>query len=300
MKIKLSQPFAPNSAAVPFDVLQVKKGLNRLAYYTPLATTGITDIADTAVFSALKKFQKDFGLAVTGIMNPDDATLRLLNLEIAKTPKGHYIWRTVGDDRVRPSHAVLDNSIRSWNESPNPSEDFGCRCWAERLKSTAESRKDAMLGKGNADFELKPDLKPVTEKPFYALDTFSDVNKFKLIIDEESEKAGVNSNLIKAIVYIETSQGWYDRLNPSKSSIRPMNIQTEYWKELGYTREQLETPRLNIRAGVDLIKRIQLNYPQGTVEEIATLYNDLAAKRINDYGGRVKRLTQEQPWLKEK
>jgi peptidoglycan hydrolase-like protein with peptidoglycan-binding domain len=91
MEIKLSQPFAPNSAAAPFDVLQVKKGLNRLGYYTPLATTGITDIPDTAIFSALKKFQKDFGLAVTGIINPDDATIRLLNLEISKTPKGQYI-----------------------------------------------------------------------------------------------------------------------------------------------------------------------------------------------------------------
>lgn len=131
MDIKLSQPFAPNSAVAPFDVLQVKKGLNRLGYYTPLATTGMTDIPDTAVFSALKKFQKDFGLVVTGMMNPNDATLRLLNLEISKTPKGHYIWHTVGDDRVRPSHAVLDNTIRSWTESPNPSQDFGCRCWAE-------------------------------------------------------------------------------------------------------------------------------------------------------------------------
>jgi hypothetical protein len=58
MEIKLSQPFAPNSAAAPFDVLQVKKGLNRLGYYTPLATTGITDIPDTAIFLPLKNFKK--------------------------------------------------------------------------------------------------------------------------------------------------------------------------------------------------------------------------------------------------
>ncbi len=135
MEIKLSQPFAPNSAVAPFDVLQVKKGLNRLGYYTPLTTTGITDIPDTAIFSALKKFQKDFGLAVTGIMNPDDATLRLLNLEIAKTPKGNYIWRTVGDGKVRKNHAVLSNTIRAWSDSPDPGEDFGCRCWAESISN---------------------------------------------------------------------------------------------------------------------------------------------------------------------
>jgi hypothetical protein len=49
-----------------------------------------------------------------------------------------------------------------------------------------------------------------------------------------------------------------DGLLPSreKSSIRPMNIQVDYWAGLGYS-HYLENPRYNIRAGAMLLKKIQ-------------------------------------------
>jgi SPP1 gp7 family putative phage head morphogenesis protein len=43
----------------------------------------------------------------------------------------NYIWRTVGDERVRAEHADLEGQIRSLNDSPRPGEEFGCRCAAE-------------------------------------------------------------------------------------------------------------------------------------------------------------------------
>ena len=46
----------------------------------------------------------------------------------------HYIWHTVGDNRVRSRHAQRDGEIFSWNNPPeggHPKEDWGCRCWAE-------------------------------------------------------------------------------------------------------------------------------------------------------------------------
>lgn len=45
-----------------------------------------------------------------------------------------YIWRTVGDDRVRPSHRELKGKTFSWDEPPSvghPGEDVNCRCYAE-------------------------------------------------------------------------------------------------------------------------------------------------------------------------
>ena len=45
-----------------------------------------------------------------------------------------YVWRTQGDNRVRPSHQANDGKIFSWAEPPptgHPGEDYGCRCWAE-------------------------------------------------------------------------------------------------------------------------------------------------------------------------
>jgi len=48
-----------------------------------------------------------------------------------------YIWRTVGDERVRDSHDEVDGQFFSWDNPPNetdgnhPGEDYQCRCWAE-------------------------------------------------------------------------------------------------------------------------------------------------------------------------
>lgn len=47
----------------------------------------------------------------------------------------YYIWRTVGDDRVREEHAEREGLKFSIYDSPLPGEDFNCRCWAEPIKN---------------------------------------------------------------------------------------------------------------------------------------------------------------------
>lgn len=114
MPVSLSKPVAANSAADPFDARQLKKALNRLGFYQPLATTGITGIPDRALFDALKKFQTRHGLSPTGTVEPDDETLHQLNDEADKTPTGFYIWRSVEDDKVRGAHVVLNGTRRAF------------------------------------------------------------------------------------------------------------------------------------------------------------------------------------------
>ncbi|MFW6086152.1 MAG: minor capsid protein [Myxococcota bacterium] len=48
----------------------------------------------------------------------------------------HYIWRTVGDARVRDEHAAVDGKRFSYDSPPSsvgahPGEEPNCRCWAE-------------------------------------------------------------------------------------------------------------------------------------------------------------------------
>ena len=141
MKIELSKPFASNSLVEEYDVVQMKKALNRLGYYFPYEKVGITGIADKDVFETLKKFQKDHNLPATGTAKPDDETIKALNKEASKTPKGQYIWRTVEDGKVRAAHAQYNRKIRAWSESPDPGEDYNCRCWAEPVELTEEEKE---------------------------------------------------------------------------------------------------------------------------------------------------------------
>ncbi|MCB1529748.1 MAG: peptidoglycan-binding protein [Rhodospirillales bacterium] len=138
MKIKLSKPFAANSAVDEFDVRQIKKALNRLGYYQPYEKTGITGIPDAGVFSALQSFQKDQGLQATGTARPGDETVSKLGHEAGKKKSGKYIWRSVGDNKVRDSHAELNGTVRDLADSPDPGEEFNCRCWAEPVNCGKE------------------------------------------------------------------------------------------------------------------------------------------------------------------
>ncbi len=156
MTIKLSKPFAANGKVDEFDVRQMKTALNRLGYYQPYEKVGITGIPDQAVFDALKAFQSDNDLQATGGARPDDETIHKLNKESDKTPDGYYIWRTVEDDKVRANHAQYNRTVRVWNDSPDPGEDYNCRCWAEPTHSCDEEReKYEELQKRVKDFSEK-------------------------------------------------------------------------------------------------------------------------------------------------
>lgn len=42
----------------------------------------------------------------------------------------YYVWQTVGDSKVRESHEIRDGQVFSWDKSPRPGEEPGCRCTA--------------------------------------------------------------------------------------------------------------------------------------------------------------------------
>jgi len=44
-----------------------------------------------------------------------------------------YIWRTSGDERVRPRHRQLDGETRRWDEGIIPGEEIRCRCNGESV-----------------------------------------------------------------------------------------------------------------------------------------------------------------------
>ncbi len=56
-----------------------------------------------------------------------------------------FIWRTSGDERVRPEHREYNGNTYSWDDPPDgliPGQDFNCRCVAEPVLESAADGED--------------------------------------------------------------------------------------------------------------------------------------------------------------
>jgi hypothetical protein len=140
--------------------------------------------------------------------------------------------------------------------------------------------------------------------PWYEAGVFSSVEQYYRFIETAAAEKNVDAQLIRAIMFIEETHGYYDaplNLIGWNKSIRPMNINVDYWGDTFGTRQQMQDPLTNIRAGAEMIRRIESNMPtHASIEKIATLYNNINATTVNDYGMRVKKIYEEKPWFEAK
>jgi RHS repeat-associated protein len=146
-----------------------------------------------------------------------------------------------------------------------------------------------------------PNPKANGSEPLYERPGESPVHLFSPEIDQAARETGVDGRLIRSVMYMETTHGWYDFLPAifdRNSSVLPMNVQTARWGPLlGFTREQLKQPETNILAGARILQQIISTMPKGaTVAQIATRYNNQRAGTVSDYGARVARIYVTQPW----
>jgi len=69
------------------------------------------------------------------------------------------------------------------------------------------------------------------------------------------------------------------------------------WSSLiGANPEDLKDPRLNIRTGAVLLKRIGSRLSDPSIDKIATIYNFGGAEEIKDYGARVLQVYTGKDW----
>jgi soluble lytic murein transglycosylase-like protein len=114
-----------------------------------------------------------------------------------------------------------------------------------------------------------------------------------------SKKYAVDANLIRAIIYMESTHGYYDApldMVHLNKSIRPMNVNTTYWGNAWGSSGSLADPRSNIEGGTQLLKAILNAMPGADIAKVATIYNNTDAKRVSDYGARVKAIYESKAW----
>ncbi|WP_048649555.1 hypothetical protein [Nitratireductor soli] len=164
--------------------------------------------------------------------------------------------------------------------------------------NTATARKESILRDTPAIFEVADNPSADGSKPTYELHQLHQVFDHAFTAVQESIAQKLDSKLVMAIIYMETTHGYYDKVHPWPRTLMPMNVHSSYWRDLGWTREELKDPEINIRAGVTLLKRIAARISKPSVAKIATVYNNLSARKVSDYGARVQVIYDNELWWK--
>lgn len=162
-------------------------------------------------------------------------------------------------------------------------------------------RVDSIIKNEPAIFEIAENVNAKSGKPLIELDFFDEVDANEGIIDAAATEMDLNPSLLKAVVYMESTHGYYDRLHPQNRTFRPMNISYETWggiaQELGYTKDQIiNDPVANIRTGAVILKRISARVPNPTIRKVASIYNFTGAESVTDYGARVDAISKQVLW----
>lgn len=169
-----------------------------------------------------------------------------------------------------------------------------------RLVDDSNGRKQCILNGGGCLFTMTDNPDADDSEPLHEVAIFSAVGELDHLIDEAGIEQGVDPDLIRAIIYLETTHGQYDKFFAwfgGNKSILPMNLNVNYWGDAFGTRDQLQDPKANITAGAKMLRALQNNLPAGApVSHIASLYNNHRTETVNDYGARVARLYMEKPW----
>lgn len=163
------------------------------------------------------------------------------------------------------------------------------------------SRRKFVLQGGGTQFFVSLNSSANAEAPWYERPEKSMVAAYNDGIEYIANREQVDADLIRAIMYVETTHGWYDELSQPlqlNDTILPMNVSVTKWgSAFNLTRDDLEKPFTNIEAGVRIIKGIEANLPaRSPVSVIATLYNRLGATKVTDYGARVAAVYKLKPW----
>jgi hypothetical protein len=162
-------------------------------------------------------------------------------------------------------------------------------------------RMVAILTDSPARFVVADSNVHANPNPMRSIKYFEQVTENADRIKEASARHKVDPDLVRAIIWMESTRGQYDKVTGlvlEPKSILPMNIYAGYWTGFKVTREGLHDAAINIDTGTKLLARIQAKTSGGSIAKIATLYANLAAQQETEYGKTVEYYYNTKPWLK--
>lgn len=231
----------------------------------------------------------------------DDASRRLPPYvpKFPPRPPLHEVERRARELDLRLAAAVPLHDIEI--SPPQTLHGIPTSSWAHWARTL--ERRDAIVTNKPLTIRVSanPTAKPYHDHAFTRL--LTSVGKDKegvtantMVIEAEARRKGLDADFVKAIIWMETTHGWYDEYSAEPKTIRPMNVHAEFWRGLGVRREELQDPAVNVRVGTDILRELWNRTEAPTPENVASLYNDLGADRVTDYGKTVVHYYMTKPW----
>lgn len=180
----------------------------------------------------------------------------------------------------------------------------------ETILNTELERRTSILNgtDGTIQIESVDTLDPKWHEG-YAIESIGvgQVTRFDSIIEEQAASVGVSSDWLRAIMYLENSQGLIPDAIQSpvtiftgESTILPMNINPDLWGGIGGVSAEAisTTAEGNIRAGAFLVKGIvdRLAPEDQNFTNVATLWNGLGNNEAIDFGARAQNIYENRLW----
>ncbi|MGI9594623.1 MAG: LysM peptidoglycan-binding domain-containing protein, partial [Acidimicrobiales bacterium] len=175
---------------------------------------------------------------------------------------------------------------------------------------TQEERLKSLLsppGRPRQEWQIEANPDATGEAPWHAVTLIGReaVLNNDAAIERSARRHGVDPDVLRSIVYVENSQGYYDDLHyvipdaiAERQTFRPMNINHEDFAGLGADADRLfNDPDHNIDIGAQIVRRLGERIIDPTIEKVATAYNSLPKDQVTDYGKRVAKVYEEKPWL---
>lgn len=261
----------------PQDVVRVKGALARLGAFSD---DGAEGIITRSLDSAIRNFQRSEGLRIDGIMKPGGETEQAIR-------------------RVLRSMPPVPPEKPKWIGAP--------------VVNLAADRERVILEDLPARFEIKSN--PDARKNLNSLDHIwhkeknatQIVNQNAALIERHAKEEGIESDLLRAIMFAENARGHKIILNKLADDLRwsnsplPMNIDKSRWARLfGSEPEDLYDVQKNIRTSARLIRRIQDRIENPTPSKIASVWHYTGKEKTDEFGEYVENLYWRKPWKKVK
>lgn len=132
------------------------------------------------------------------------------------------------------------------------------------------------------------------------------VKKYDAVIHREAQRQDVDSNLIRAIMYVENADGSHYGLESvltalgAAKTLMPMNINPKTWEGMdGKSIKDFKDPEKNIAAAVALIRRIRDRIENPTPSKIGSIWNFTGREKVSSLGARIGRAYKERLWEKK-